>query len=55
MTSAHRDLEAAGCVNAAAWAAAFVAARPETEHDVCLWFSAALAAAFICGQQSQLS
>lgn len=47
-----RRLEAAGCVNANLWASAFLSEKPESHHTVALWFSAALATAFICGQRS---
>lgn len=49
----REELREAMCVDAGAWAEAFMAMKNEADlHEVGLWFSACLLTAFIHGQQS---
>lgn len=48
----RRKLEQDMCVDADAWAKAFMAVKDEADlHEISLWFSSCLSTAFICGQQ----
>jgi hypothetical protein len=47
-----RRLEGNGCVDAREWAAAFCTEHPANDpHEIALWFSACMAAAFAAGVQ----
>jgi hypothetical protein len=50
---ARRKLEQDMCVDADAWAKAFMGIKKEADpHEVSLWFSSCLSTAFMHGQQS---